>query len=64
MIWIENFEDIYALLNVGCDKVSINSSAVAAWIPINEETQKVTVSQYYNWWRVQLKFTDGSYHVL
>ena len=25
---IRNLDDIYALLNVGCDKISVNSSAV------------------------------------
>jgi imidazole glycerol-phosphate synthase subunit HisF len=59
---IRKLEDIYNLLNVGCDKVSINSSAVSNPSFINESSKRfgrqcIVVA-------IDVKrVSDGSYHV-
>ncbi len=58
---IRKLEDIYALLNVGCDKVSVNSAALKRPELINEGAKRfgsqcIVVA-------IDVKQTAGSYHV-
>lgn len=59
---IRKLEDIYALLNVGCDKVSINSSAVVNPKFINEGASRFGSQCIVVAIDVK-KVGDGSYHV-
>jgi cyclase len=59
---IRNFEDIYNLLNVGCDKVSINSSAVINPNFIDESSKRFGSQCIVVAIDVK-KVEDGSYHV-
>ena len=59
---IRTLEDIYALLNVGCDKVSINSSAVSNPGFINESSTRFGSQCIVVALDVK-RVADGSYHV-
>ena len=59
---IRKLEDIYKLLNVGCDKVSINSSAVVNPDFINEGAKRFGSQCIVVAIDVK-KVEDGSYHV-
>jgi len=59
---IRKLDDIYKLLNVGCDKVSINSSAVTNPDLINESAQRFGSQCIVTAIDVK-KVEDGSYHV-
>jgi cyclase len=59
---IRKLEDIYALLNVGCDKVSVNSSAVSNPDFINEGASRFGSQCIVVAIDVK-KVEDGSYHV-
>ncbi len=59
---IRKLEDIYNLLNVGCDKVSINSSAVVNPNFINEGAKRFGSQCIVVAIDVK-KVADGSYHV-
>lgn len=59
---IRKLEDIYSLLNVGCDKVSINSSAVVNPDFINEASKRFGSQCIVVAIDVK-KVQDGSYHV-
>ena len=59
---IRTLEDIYALLNVGCDKVSINSSAVSNPGFINESSKRFGSQCIVVAIDVK-RVADGSYHV-
>ncbi|RXK12721.1 imidazole glycerol phosphate synthase subunit HisF [Halarcobacter mediterraneus] len=59
---IRKLEDIYNLLNVGCDKVSINSSAVVNPDFINEGAKRFGSQCIVVAIDVK-KVADGSYHV-
>lgn len=59
---IRKLDDIYKLLNVGCDKVSINSSAVTNPDLINEGAQRFGSQCIVTAIDVK-KVHDGSYHV-
>ncbi|MGM0518917.1 MAG: imidazole glycerol phosphate synthase subunit HisF [Campylobacterota bacterium] len=59
---IRKLEDIYSLLNVGCDKVSINSSAVTNPDLINESAKRFGSQCIVTAIDVK-KVEDGSYHV-
>ena len=59
---IRNLDDIYALLNVGCDKVSINSSAVSNPGFINESSKRFGSQCIVVAIDVK-RVADGSYHV-
>ena len=59
---IRNLDDIYKLLNVGCDKVSINSSAVVNPNFINEGAKRFGSQCIVVAIDVK-KVQDGSYHV-
>lgn len=59
---IRKLEDIYKLLNVGCDKVSINSSAVTNPDLINESAKRFGSQCIVTAIDVK-KVQDGSYHV-
>lgn len=59
---IRKLDDIYKLLNVGCDKVSINSSAVTNPDLINEGAQRFGSQCIVTAIDVK-KIADGSYHV-
>ena len=59
---IRTLEDIYALLNVGCDKVSINSSAVSNPGFINESSKRFGSQCIVVAIDVK-RVVDGSYHV-
>lgn len=59
---IRKLDDIYKLLNVGCDKVSINSSAVTNPDLINEASQRFGSQCIVTAIDVK-KVADGSYHV-
>ena len=59
---IRKLEDIYALLNVGCDKVSINSSAVTNPDLINESSKRFGSQCIVVAIDVK-RVADGSYHV-
>ncbi len=59
---IRKLDDIYALLNVGCDKVSINSSAVKNPDFINEAANRFGSQCIVVAIDVK-KVSDGSYHV-
>ncbi len=59
---IRKLDDIYKLLNVGCDKVSINSSAVTNPDLINEGAQRFGSQCIVTAIDVK-KVADGSYHV-
>jgi len=58
---IGKLDDIYSLLNVGCDKVSINSSAVKNPDFINEASKRFGSSTIVV--AVDVKFVDGDYYV-
>ncbi len=58
---ISKLEDIYNLLNVGCDKVSLNSSAVKNPNLINEASKRFGSSTIVV--AVDVKFIDGDYRV-
>ncbi len=60
---IRKLEDIYSLLNVGCDKVSINSSAVTNPNLINESSKRFGSQCIVVAIDVK-RVADGSYHVL
>ncbi|MCJ8327350.1 MAG: imidazole glycerol phosphate synthase subunit HisF [Campylobacterales bacterium] len=59
---IRKLEDIYKLLNVGCDKVSINSSAVSNPDFINEASKRFGSQCIVVAIDVK-KVEDGTYHV-
>ncbi len=59
---IRKLDDIYKLLNVGCDKVSINSSAVANPSFINESAKRFGSQCIIVAIDVK-KVADGTYHV-
>ncbi len=59
---IRKLEDIYSLLNVGCDKVSINSSAVTNPNLINESSKRFGSQCIVVAIDVK-RVADGSYHV-
>ncbi len=59
---IRKLEDIYSLLNVGCDKVSINSSAVVNPAFINEASKRFGSQCIVVAIDVK-RVSDGSYHV-
>lgn len=59
---IRKLEDIYSLLNVGCDKVSINSSAVTNPNLINESSKRFGSQCIVVAIDVK-RVPDGSYHV-
>ncbi|NQY19774.1 MAG: imidazole glycerol phosphate synthase subunit HisF [Campylobacteraceae bacterium] len=59
---IRKLEDIYKLLNVGCDKVSINSSAVSNPDFINEASKRFGSQCIVVAIDVK-KVKDGTYHV-
>ena len=59
---IRKLDDIYKLLNVGCDKVSINSSAVSNPDLINESAKRFGSQCIVTAIDVK-KVQDGSYHV-
>lgn len=59
---IRKLEDIYKLLNVGCDKVSINSSAVVNPNFIDESSKRFGSQCIVVAIDVK-KVADGSYHV-
>ena len=59
---IRKLEDIYSLLNVGCDKVSINSSAVSNPNLINESSKRFGSQCIVVAIDVK-RVADGSYHV-
>jgi len=59
---IRKLEDIYNLLNVGCDKVSVNSSAVVNPNFINEAAKRFGSQCIVVAIDVK-KVADGSYHV-
>ena len=59
---IRKLDDIYNLLNVGCDKVSINSSAVSNPDLINQSAQRFGSQCIVVAIDVK-KVQDGSYHV-
>jgi len=59
---IRKLEDIYKLLNVGCDKVSINSSAIANPNFLNEGAKRFGSQCIVVAIDVK-KVQDGSYHV-
>ncbi|HJE02753.1 Imidazole glycerol phosphate synthase subunit HisF [Aliarcobacter thereius] len=59
---IRTLEDIYALLNVGCDKISINSSAVKTPNLINDGSKRFGSQCIVVAIDVK-KVSDGSYHV-
>ena len=59
---IRKLEDIYALLNVGCDKVSINSSAVSNPDLINESSKRFGSQCIVVAIDVK-RVPDGTYHV-
>ena len=59
---IRTLEDIYALLNVGCDKVSINSSAVSNPGFINKSSKRFGSQCIVVAIDVK-RVADGSYHV-
>ena len=59
---IRKLEDIYKLLNVGCDKVSINSSAIVTPELINEGAKRFGSQCIVVAIDVK-KVQDGSYHV-
>lgn len=59
---IRTLEDIYALLNVGCDKISINSSAVSNPGFINESSKRFGSQCIVVAIDVK-RVADGSYHV-
>ena len=59
---IRKLEDIYSLLNVGCDKVSINSSAVRNPDLINESSKRFGSQCIVVAIDVK-RVADGSYHV-
>jgi len=59
---IRKLDDIYKLLNVGCDKVSINSSAVSNPDFVNEGAKRFG-SQCIVVAIDAKKVSDGSYHV-
>ncbi len=59
---IRKLEDIYNLLNVGCDKVSVNSSAVVNPNFINESAKRFGSQCIVVAIDVK-KVADGSYHV-
>ena len=59
---IRKLEDIYALLNVGCDKVSLNSAAIKRPELINESSKRFGSQCIVT--AIDVKRTDnGSYHV-
>ena len=58
---IRKVDDIYKLLNVGCDKVSINSSAVKNPDFINEASKRFGSSTIVV--AVDVKFIDNDYYV-
>ncbi len=58
---IRTLDDIYSLLNVGCDKVSINSSAVKNPNFIDEASKRFGSSTIVV--AVDVKFVDGDYYV-
>lgn len=58
---IRELNDIYSLLNVGCDKVSINSSAVKNPDFINQASKRFGSSTIVV--AVDVKFVDGDYYV-
>lgn len=59
---IRKLEDIYSLLNVGCDKVSINSSAVSNPNLIDESSKRFGSQCIVVAIDVK-RVADGSYHV-
>jgi len=59
---IRKLDDIYKLLNVGCDKVSINSSAVSNPNLINQSAKRFGSQCIVTAIDVK-KVEDGSYHV-
>ena len=59
---IRNLDDIYALLNVGCDKISINSSAVKTPSLIDDGAKRFGSQCIVVAIDVK-KVSDGSYHV-
>jgi len=59
---IRTLDDIYKLLNVGCDKISINSSAVVNPDFINESSKRFGSQCIVVAIDVK-KVSDGSYHV-
>ena len=59
---IRNLDDIYALLNVGCDKISINSSAVKTPSLIDDGAKRFGSQCIVVAIDVK-KASDGSYHV-
>ena len=59
---IRKLEDIYKLLNVGCDKVSINSSAIVTPSLINDAAKRFGSQCIVVAIDVK-KVEDGSYHV-
>ena len=59
---IRNLDDIYALLNVGCDKISINSSAVKTPNLIDDGAKRFGSQCIVVAIDVK-KVSDGSYHV-
>ncbi len=58
---IRKLEDIYALLNVGCDKVSINSAAIKRPELINEGAKRFGSQCIVT--AIDVKKTAGKYHV-
>ena len=59
---IRNLDDIYALLNVGCDKISVNSSAVKTPNLIDDGAKRFGSQCIVVAIDVK-KVSDGSYHV-
>ncbi|MCT7505848.1 imidazole glycerol phosphate synthase subunit HisF [Aliarcobacter cryaerophilus] len=59
---IRNLDDIYALLNVGCDKISVNSSAVTTPNLIDDGAKRFGSQCIVVAIDVK-KVSDGSYHV-
>ncbi|MCD8541144.1 MAG: imidazole glycerol phosphate synthase subunit HisF [Aliarcobacter cryaerophilus] len=59
---IRNLDDIYALLNVGCDKISVNSSAVKKPNLIDDGAKRFGSQCIVVAIDVK-KVSDGSYHV-
>ena len=59
---IRNLDDIYALLNVGCDKISVNSSAVKTPNLIDDGAKRFGSQCIVVAIDVK-KVQDGSYHV-
>ncbi|WP_141046169.1 imidazole glycerol phosphate synthase subunit HisF [Aliarcobacter cryaerophilus] len=59
---IRNLDDIYALLNVGCDKISVNSSAVKTPNLIDDGAKRFGSQCIVVAIDVK-KVSDGSYHI-